>query len=108
MDEINIMALRELAADKSNVVISKHAYSRIYERKISTKDVISGIASGEIIEQYPTDFPFPSCLVLGLTSNGEKIHVVCSIGNGALWIISAYIPTLDKWENDYKTRKAVK
>ena len=32
----------------------------------------------EIIEQYPEDFPFPSCLVFGFSSKNEIIHVVMS------------------------------
>ncbi len=32
------------------------------EREISRKDVISCINNGKIIEDYPDDFPSPSCL----------------------------------------------
>lgn len=62
---------------------------------------------GEIIERYPNDYPYPSCLLLGSAVNKRKIHIVCGIGNGKLYIITAYYPDTDKWENDYKTRKAV-
>jgi hypothetical protein len=34
------------------------------------------------------------------------MHVVAGVGDGKLWIITEYHPTLEKWENDYKTRKA--
>ena len=33
------------------------------ERDISRADVKNGIATGEIIEDYPDDFPNPSCLI---------------------------------------------
>ena len=56
---------------------------------------------GEIIEDYPDDYPFPSCLMLG----ANHLHVVCGVGAGILWIITAYHPTKDKWEDDLKTRK---
>ena len=35
-------------------------------------------------------------------------HVVISVGGGILWVITSYYPTSEKWESDYKTKKAVK
>ena len=62
------------------------------------------IKSGEIIEQYPDDYPFPSCLIMGKSGN-RVIHVVASVEDGLLYVITAYIPNPDKWEKDRKTRK---
>ena len=73
------------------------------ERGISRQDVKTAIMAGEIIEIYPDDQPFSSCLVLG--TNG--LHVVASIGNGKLWIITSYWPSMEKWESDLKTRKEI-
>jgi hypothetical protein len=61
---------------------------------------------GNIIEDYPDDYPFPSALVLECKI-GKPIHVVAGIGENYLWIITAYYPSLDKWENDFKTRKEI-
>jgi hypothetical protein len=39
----------------------------------------------------------------------EDLRTLCEdIDNedSKLWLITAYLPTLDKWESDYKTRKA--
>lgn len=80
---------------------TSHVQQRILQRGIARQDVKEAIISGEIIENYPEDYPFPSCLLLGL----NQIHVVCGIGAGILWIITAYRPTEDKWESDLKTRK---
>ena len=79
-----------------------HAQKRILQRGITRQEVKDAITAGEIIEDYPNDYPFPSCLILG----GNHLHVVCGIGAGTLWIITAYRPTADKWESDLKTRKA--
>ena len=38
----------------------------------------------------------------------KPMHVCCAIGDNKLWIITAYYPTEEKWESDYKTRKAVR
>lgn len=61
--------------------------------------------SGEIIEEYPEDYPYCSYLILGLSIKKQYLHVVCGIGNSRLWIITAYFPSIDKWEPDCKTRK---
>lgn len=91
-----------------NIIISLHGQLRMNERCISVDDVINAIDNGEIIEQYPADFPFPSCLVLGISVKGQYIHVVVSLNEGKIYLITVYVPNLDKWESDLKTRKEVK
>lgn len=70
----------------------------------SLNDVCESINSGEIIEQYPDDYPFPSCLIMGKSGN-KVMHVVASIDGGILYVITAYVPSKEKWEEDWKTRK---
>jgi hypothetical protein len=62
-----------------------------------------------VLSNYPSlavellfDYPFPSCLI-----NGENIHIVCSIGEGRLYIITAYRPLPDQWEAGGKKRGSV-
>ena len=107
MDKIRIEQLRELCGDMDNIEITQHTLLRFNERKIKLKDVMNAIQNGKIIEQYPSDYPFPSCLLLGFMLNNQRLHTVCGLGNHKLWLITAYIPTIDKWEDDYETRKAV-
>ena len=90
-----------------NLVITQHSRKRFMERGISISDVSVTINEGDIIEQYPDDYPFPSCLILG-TASGKVIHVIASIDDGMMYIITAYIPDSNKLESDWKTRKGVK
>jgi len=39
---------------------------------------------------------------------GRGDHIICSPKEEYLGIITAYIPTLDKWENDFRTRRRSK
>ena len=87
------------------IAITKHAKVRLAERVISIGDIQNAINTGEIIEQYENDKPFPSCLLLGLTKSNKQIHIVVSIDNGYLYIITAYYPDANEWETDLKTRK---
>ena len=90
--------------EPTKMVITQHSRKRFSERGIVINDVCESIKSGEIIEQYPDDYPFPSCLIMGKSGN-RVIHVVASVEDGLLYVITAYIPNPDKWEEDWKTRK---
>lgn len=86
------------------IVMTKHGRLRLAERGLLLKDIRSAIDTGEIIEQYEDDSPFPSCLILG--NSGEKpIHIVASIDNGMIYLITTYIPDPSKWKQDGRTRK---
>jgi len=104
---LNISDLQNLCSDESTA-ITKHARQRLAERGISIDDVQNAIRTGEIIKQYEDDKPFPSCLLLGQAEKDTKIHVVVSIDNGFLYIITAYHPDENEWESDLKTRKVEK
>lgn len=60
---------------------------------------------GEIIEDYPNDFPYPSCLIFGCALDGRIIHVVAGFDGEIVHIITVYIPNLEKFHEDYKTRR---
>ena len=84
---------------------STHAAARIRERGIKRSDVLCCLSDGEVIEDYPEDFPFPSCLILGLSIKNVYIHIVVSMHDEKIYLITAYVPSTDKWESDLKTRK---
>lgn len=101
---IDIETLRNYFQNDT-IVISEHAKNRCRERNIRQKDIKHCIMSGEIIEQYPDDFPFPSCLVFGYTTDNRIIHAVISSEGEFGRIITAYIPNTTKFKDDLKTRK---
>jgi hypothetical protein len=106
MNTIDICDLQSLVS-AGQIIWTEHQVLRMRERGIKRADVIAAIQSGEIIEQYPDDMPFPSCLVLGHSESGAPLHIVCGLNQGMnCCMITAYHPTPDKWEHDDKTRKA--
>jgi len=70
-------------------------------------DVITALTNGEIIEQYPADYPFPSCLVLGYTEAGLALHIVCGSNGVELWLVTAYIPNPAEWSKDFRQRRKI-
>jgi hypothetical protein len=103
---IELEFLRELGR-KNKIKWTLHALKRIRERKISADAVVSALVSGIIIERYQDDKPFPSCLISSMADD-LPLHVVACSDCESIYIITTYIPTLDEWENDYKTRRGQK
>ena len=93
-----------LLCKKQSVRWTSHILQRMFRRGISMDDVLKTLTNGEIIEQYPSDYPFPSCLVLGHTKAGKVLHVVCGSNGVELWLITAYIPSPADWSEDFRQR----
>lgn len=101
---IDIEVLKKYYQDDM-VIASEHASERFRQRNIKARDIKQAVLNGEIIEQYPDDYPFPSCLILGKTANEQYIHIVMSDEGSMSRIITAYHPDKNKWSDDFRTRK---
>ena len=102
--ELEIQKLRNLCKDET-IQMTSHVIDRCKQRDITYIDIKHCVMTGQIIERYPDDYPYPSCLLLGVSVNNKYLHIVVSVNAGLLWIITAYYPDTDKWESDLKTRK---
>lgn len=100
--EINV--LQKLLSE-NKIKWSTHCLERMGERDISRDDVKKCIREGEIIEDYPDDYPHPSCLIFGYTVNEKVLHVVVGTYEESIYIITAYFPNNVKFEDDLKTRR---
>ncbi|RLD70836.1 MAG: hypothetical protein DRJ10_19975 [Bacteroidetes bacterium] len=69
----------------------------------SIESIETTIKSGEIINEYPNDKPYPSFLILGLVDK-KPIHVVTAYYRKTCIVITAYWPDETQWENDFKTK----
>lgn len=107
MRKINMDLIRQLLKEK-RIRWTNHVIVRLLQRNIAQIDVENALLSGEIIEEYENDYPYPSCLVYGININNKILHVVCGTNDTELWIITAYYPDSKEWENDLKTRKEKK
>jgi Domain of unknown function (DUF4258) len=83
-----------------------HALQRMFARGISTDDVRGVVGAGEVVEDYPTDHPYPSRLILGWAGT-RPLHVVAAYNarDDESIIITVYEPDPARWEADFKTRK---
>jgi hypothetical protein len=99
--------VRDAAARR--ILFLPHALNQMNapERMISTEEIRAVITEGVVIEDYPEDVRGHSCLILGYGHNHRPVHVVCAPKPDYLAIITAYLPSDDKWEADWQTRKEI-
>ena len=89
-----------------NIKWSTHGLVRMQERGITIDDVGNCILNGDIIEEYIEKPPAKdSVLIYGKTLSNKALHVVMGIDNEQIYFVTAYFPTLEKFENDLKTRR---
>lgn len=107
MEKLEMTRIKELIK-KGKIRWTNHCIIRLFQGNITQYDIENALLNGEIIEEYESDYPYPSYLVYGINLNNEVLHVVCGVNKTELWIITAYYPDNIKWENDLKTRKEIK
>lgn len=103
------MTIDELveAIRANRVRITDHADEEATADGLTFDEVYVSVLRGEVIEDYPTDKPYPSCLVYGQTFTGEPIHSVWAYNeqNGGAVLITVYRPDPDRWINWRERRK---
>ena len=92
---------------KQKLLFLPHAVRQMNHpnRMIRTSEVRKVIFEGEIIEDYPEDTRGHSCLMLGFGDEGRPLHVVCAPKDQYLAIITAYVPSEDEWDKDFRNRR---
>lgn len=69
---------------------------------LTLSEVEEALLNGMILEQYKDTGRGESCLVVGFTTFGKPIHIVCGEMEGWLSIITVYIPSPPKFKNPYE------
>ena len=94
------------AIQAKRIRITDHADEETQADNLKYEEIYFSVLHGEIIEGYPKDKPFPSCLILGETFSGEPIHSVWAYNEESKWValITVYRPDQSLWI-DYKIRK---
>ena len=85
-------------------IVTDHAIREMDNDEVTLDDVLNAIYMGEIIEDYPKAFPLPACLINGQTLDGRPVHVCLSLPP-LVKIITVYVPSSDKWQDNFRRRK---
>ena len=62
------------AIQSSQIRITDHADEEAQNDRLSYYEIFSSVLTGTIIEDYPDDKPYPSCLVAGNIFEGKPVH----------------------------------
>jgi len=103
---MNVKDIIESIKD-GKIRITDHAEDEAEDDNLLFEDIFISVQRGEIIEQYPDDKPYPSCLILGKNLKGEPIHSVWAynVETKASVLITVYRPHTERWMEDWKTRR---
>jgi hypothetical protein len=82
-----------------------HAVTEARKDGLTTEDLNEAVMNGEVVEDYGERI-----LLLGFASDYRiPFHVVleCIPGDTVATVVTAYIPSHDRWETNWKTRKRI-
>jgi hypothetical protein len=89
-----------------HVRITDHADEEMVADQLTLDEVFASVLAGEIIEEYPTDHPLPSCLVYGRPRESEHVHSVWAYNEATerAVLVTVYRPSPERWI-DWRVRK---
>ena len=91
--------------DCKKIRIGEHSFQRMFERNIEPGDVIDIVLTGEVINEYSDDKPYPSYLILKFVKS-RPVHVVVARNdaNGFCFVVTVYEPDPNLWSHDFKNK----
>ena len=107
--DISAIAVLCTEAQAGRLLYSQHVAEQSLQRDQPARDEITYILCDDdpqIIERYPDDFPYRSCLIWGKLDSGRVGHIVCNYPPERL-VITVYWPKSKTWEwrdQEYKIR----
>jgi len=92
--------------NENRLRITDHADEEMLADQLSLDDVFASVLRGEIIEDYPDDRPYPSCLIFGRVPGGDPVHSVWAFNEETRWavLITVYRPDPERWV-DWRHRR---
>ena len=100
-------AIQRLVA-AGEVRISEHGYDELANDGILVRDILEGVSSARVVEDYPTFGKGPAVLVLESDAQGKPVHVVWGIPKGHTTpavLVTAYRPDPGAWGADFLRRR---
>ena len=94
------------AIRNNKIRITDHAYEEAHSDNFTFDEIFTSVFHGEVIESYPEDKPYPSCLIYGENFKREAIHSVWAYNVKNQWavLITVYRPDPKRWIDSKKRR----
>jgi Domain of unknown function (DUF4258) len=103
-----LLKIRVLA-EREQVLISNHGYDELTADDILVADIVAGLGTAQVVEDYPNYGKGPCVFVLQSESAGAPLHAVWGIPKGKrepAVLIPAYRPDPALWENGFMRRRS--
>ena len=99
--------VRALVA-RGDVQVSLHGYEELAADGVHVRDIIDGLKTAIVVEDYPNYPKGPCVLVLEQDRANQPIHVVWGIPAGQdspAVVVTAYRPDPAKWDESWRKRR---
>ena len=108
MSNVDIIECIIEAIRHDRIRITDHADEEAQADRLSFDEIFTSVLHGEVIEDYPDDRPYPSCLVYGDTFSDQPVHSVWAYNRATGWaaLITVYRPDPERWL-DWRIRRTV-
>lgn len=87
------------AVKKGRYRYTLHGAKQRIARRLRRREIEEAIKKSEVVEDYPEHHYGSACLLLGKTTQGKSLHVLCSLQE-VVDIITVYEPDLRGWKED--------
>ncbi|MEC4804016.1 MAG: DUF4258 domain-containing protein [Jaaginema sp. PMC 1079.18] len=86
--------------------ITDHADEEAENDDLTFEEIYFSVIYGEILEEYPNNFPYPRCLIFGTTFANEPVHTIWDYDEETqtATLVTVYRPDSRRWIN-FKTRR---
>ena len=95
-------------ADVGDILISEHGYDELSNDNLTAREIVGGVKSAVLIEDYPNYPKGAAVLVLQKDSSGRSVHAVWGIPKGhdrPAVLVTAYYPDPQRWNDTFTERK---
>lgn len=94
--------------EQGQIAVSQHAKGELDVDRLGIDEVLGGVQSSEMIDDYPDYFKGPCVLVLQRDRAGQPIHALWGIKRATTSpavLVTVYRPDPRKWSRDFKQRQ---
>ncbi|GAA3409410.1 DUF4258 domain-containing protein [Paenibacillus hodogayensis] len=106
-EAISLFKHRQQTKGARTVTISYHAQQEMAADNITAKLLIDCMAANPELIEFHWEYPHKKSKGVFLCEPGQfqPFHVVCNVEDDAVFVVTAYVVTPDKYRDDNKTRQ---
>jgi len=102
-----LQRVRQLIVE-GKVRSSQHGYNELAKDRLFYDEVVVGIETAEVVEDYPNYAKGPCVLVLQRDATGAAVHALWGLASGTTEpavLVTAYRPDPARWDAAFLRRK---